>query len=286
MSTTPPPAALSATAITGIAAGVPYVAVPPMTGRRNAPVVVAWHLLDSPRTEAAFAAALPMADLDAWRVYLALPMCGGRAPEGGAEELMRRAMRDAVVEVHGPIATQAAAELEPVLAELRETLGMGDGPVALVGGSLGAAVVQLVLAEGSTPVAAAVLISPLVQLRPVVRMMSGLFGVDYSWSPESERLADRLDFVARAPEIARRGQPPLLLVVGGQDDADAFLGPARALSEALRASYDDSAAVALETVPGMGHALAEEPGVEPAPQTPAAREVDRLAVAWLARHLA
>ena len=257
-----------------------------MTGRRNAPVVVAWHLLDSPRTEAAFAAALPMADLDAWRVYLALPMCGGRAPEGGAEELMRRAMRDAVVEVHGPIATQAAAELEPVLAELRETLGMGDGPVALVGGSLGAAVVQLVLAEGSTPVAAAVLISPLVQLRPVVRMMSGLFGVEYAWSPESERIADRLDFVARAPEIARRGRPPLLLVVGAEDDADAFLAPARALADALRASDENGATpVALETVPGMGHAPAEEPGVEPSPQTPAARDVDRRTVDWLSRHL-
>jgi hypothetical protein len=35
----------------------------------------------------------------------------------------------------------------------------------------------------------------------------------------------------------------------------------------------------------MEHALAEEPGIEPAPQLPAATEVDRLAVAWFARHL-
>jgi hypothetical protein len=38
-------------------------------------------------------------------------------------------------------------------------------------------------------------------------------------------------------------------------------------------------------VAGMGHALAEEPGVEAAPQTPAAAEVDRLASEWLGDHL-
>jgi dipeptidyl aminopeptidase/acylaminoacyl peptidase len=41
----------------------------------------------------------------------------------------------------------------------------------------------------------------------------------------------------------------------------------------------------LVVVPGMGHALAEEPGIAPAPQLAAAAEVDRLAVGWFARHL-
>ena len=40
---------------TGTAAGVPYVALPPTTGRADAPLVVAWHLLDPPRTPEAFA---------------------------------------------------------------------------------------------------------------------------------------------------------------------------------------------------------------------------------------
>jgi hypothetical protein len=57
-----------------VAAGVPFVAVPPETGPRPAaPAVVAWHLQDAPRTEAAFAAALPLAGLDAWRIYLGCP---------------------------------------------------------------------------------------------------------------------------------------------------------------------------------------------------------------------
>src|SRR5919197_6457180 len=40
--------------ITGRAAGVPFIAVPPANGPRpDAPTVVGWHLLDPPRTEAA-----------------------------------------------------------------------------------------------------------------------------------------------------------------------------------------------------------------------------------------
>ena len=46
--------------VTGTAAGVPFLAVPPPVPRPSAPVVVAWHLMDPPRTEAAFAAALPL----------------------------------------------------------------------------------------------------------------------------------------------------------------------------------------------------------------------------------
>jgi len=56
------------------AQGVPYVLLAPRNGAPDAPLVVAWHLLDPPRTEAAFAAALPLDGLDAWRLYLGLPM--------------------------------------------------------------------------------------------------------------------------------------------------------------------------------------------------------------------
>jgi hypothetical protein len=50
--------------------------------------VVVWHLMDPPRTEAAFAAALLLAGLEAWRTYLGLPLSGSRMPPGGAEELL------------------------------------------------------------------------------------------------------------------------------------------------------------------------------------------------------
>jgi pimeloyl-ACP methyl ester carboxylesterase len=191
-----------------------------------------------------------------------------------------------VLRVLGPISERAVAEFDGAYADLRERLGLGDGPVGLVGGSLGAAVAQRVLLEGPVPVAAAVLVSPVVQLRQMVDAQSRMFNMSYAWSDGSSAVAGRLDFVARAAEFAARGEPPVLVIVGGDDERDAFLEPARGLCEALAARYADPAAVRLTEIPGMGHGLAEEPGMAPAPQTPAAAEVDGHAVAWFNRYLA
>ena len=266
---------------TGVAAGVPYVAVPPLTPSPSSPVVVAWHMLDAPRSEPAFAAALPLAGLDAWRMYLGLPMSGSRLPAGGLEELMRLGSEDAVRTLNGPIIEQAAEEFEAAWPALRETLRLGEGPVGVLGGSGGAAVAQLVLAEGGLRATAAVLVSPLVQLRAAVDAIGRQFGVSYPWSEPSLAVARQLDFVARADELAPHGKPAVLLVVGEQDDEEGFRQPAARLRDALGARTE----VDMVVVPGMVHALAEEPGMEPAPQTPHAAEIDRLAVDWLRRHL-
>jgi dienelactone hydrolase len=274
-------------AVTGVAAGVPFLAVPPQGGSRpSSPTVVAWHLMDPPRTEAAFAAALPLAGLNAWRIYLGLPMSGSRMPDGGPEELMRLGYEDAILNLHGPISDQAASEFEPALAELRSRLDLGSGPVGVVGGSNGAAVASLVLAESGTEIAAAVLVSPVVQLRSVVGAMERRFNAPYSWSEASHEVARRLDFVARAEEITdRQRDPAVLLVVGEEDDVSGFRQPAVELRDALAERYSAPDRAELVLVPGMGHALAEEPGIVPTPQTEAAAEVDRLAVRWFRRHL-
>jgi pimeloyl-ACP methyl ester carboxylesterase len=268
--------------ITGSAAGVPFVAVPPAGGpRASAPVVVAWHLLDPPRNEAAFAAAVPLRALDAWRVYLGLPLSGSRMPPGGLDELMRLGHEDAVLKLHMPVAYRAAEELGPALAELRERLGIEPGPIGVMGGSAGAAVAQLVMAESEQDVSAAVLISPVVQLRRTVEAMEKRFGVTYEWSDESNAVADRLDFVARAAELAG---PAVLLVVGEEDDP-AFRESAVGLATALTQTDGPPDRAQVVTVPDMGHALADEPGTEPEPQTPHAAVVDRRAVDWFERHL-
>jgi pimeloyl-ACP methyl ester carboxylesterase len=273
------------TAITGTAAGVPFLAVPPPDGTADAPVVVAWHLMDPPRTEAALASALPLDGLDAWRVYLGLPLHGSRFPDGGVEELMRRGYEDAVQNLYGPVSTQAAEEFAPAYAELRERFGFRDGPIGVLGGSLGSAVAQLVVADGAdgaggADVAAAVLVSPVAQLREVVTAVGRQFGISYPWSEPSEAIAERMDFVARADEVA--ACPATLIVVGEEDDEEGFRLPAARLHDALG---QRSVAAELVLVPGMGHTLAEEPGIEPAPQLPAAAEVDRLAVGWFSDHL-
>jgi dienelactone hydrolase len=265
-------------AIVGQAAGVPFVAVPPAGGARpSAPVVVAWHLLDPPRTEAAFAAAVPLEGLDAWRIYLGLPLSSSRTPAGGVDELMRLGYEDAVLKLDVPIANGAAEEVGPALADLRVRLGIDPGPIGVMGGSLGAAVAQLVMAEGDVEVSAAVLISPVVQERRKIEAIGKRFGFAYPWSDESSAASDRLDFVARASELAG----PAVLLVVGEDDDPGFREPAAELAAALGAG--ERARVV--TVPGMGHELAGEPGVEPEPQTPHAAVVDRHAVEWFERHL-
>ncbi len=261
---------------TDSAAGVPFIAVPPTHERRGAPVVVAWHLMDPPSTETALAAALPLDGLDAWRIYLGLPETGARSP--GAEESMRRGYEDAVMNMFGPISDRAAAEFPAAYDALRARFGFG-GPLAVVGGSLGSVVAQLVAIERADVVAMA-LVSPVTRLRAVVAVNERRFGVTYPWHPAAEEVADRLDFVDRAEETARHA-PAVQIIVGGQDDP-AIGTSAADLRDALAKQYADPSRIELVTVPDMPHALAE--GLDETPSVHAA-EVDRLMVDWLRRQL-
>src|SRR2546430_7190047 len=111
---------LGPSAFRGQAAGVPFVALPPIREERSsAPVVVSWHLMDAPRTETAFAAAVPLSGLDAWRIYLGLPLCGSRLPTGGWEEVMRLGYEDAVLKLIVPVVDQATGEVGRAIAGLR-----------------------------------------------------------------------------------------------------------------------------------------------------------------------
>jgi hypothetical protein len=78
--------------VRGAAFGVLYVAWPP-AGVQSAPLVVGWHLIDPPSSEAALATALPMTRLPARRVYLGLPLTGARSLSGGVRDVQRRAGR-------------------------------------------------------------------------------------------------------------------------------------------------------------------------------------------------
>ncbi|MFC5062420.1 alpha/beta hydrolase [Actinomycetospora atypica] len=260
-----------------VAAGVPYVLRPPESGRAGAPLVIAWHLMDAPRTERAFAAALPLEGLDAWRLYPGLPLSGDRSP--GFDEVMRLGYSEPVLELHGRVNAEAVAELPALLDAVRAEHGIGGGPVAVVGGSAGAGVAGAAVVGKVVDAAAAVLISPLLQLRPVVGILARQFGMDYRWTPDSDAVADRMDLVARSDEL---GPTPVRSIVGSEDSGDAFLYPAGRLRDLL---VERGVRADLRVVNGMGHALAEEPGVDPAPQTVHAREVDALTVEFLAQEL-
>ncbi|ALG12467.1 alpha/beta hydrolase family protein [Kibdelosporangium phytohabitans] len=258
-------------AITGTAAGVPFVALEPAGVEGPAPLVVTWHLMDAPRTEAAMAAALPMNDLPAWRVYLGLPMSGKRALPGGDEEYFGLAMQDAVLNVYGPTADQAATEFPAAVAELREQLSIADGPVYVAGGSAGSMVAYEVVTRGEVEIAAAAVVSPVTQLAPLIAANERRFEITYTWSGESREVAERYDFVRRADEIT----VPLLIVVGENDDI--------AVREPAALGHKAIAESELVTIPGMEHALADED--ETAPRTEDAKRVDAEFTRWFAQYI-
>jgi predicted esterase len=267
----------AAAPLTGVAAGVPYVALPPAGGARRAPLVVVWHGLGSPGSQHAMAAALPMARLPAWRTYLRLPTLAAGAPASGAEELVRPGAEGVVLRQPGPVIEQAVAGFPAVVAALRVQLKPAAGPIGLVGGSVGAVVALLILAEGAVPVQAAALVRPAVQLERAT--------LGNRRTEAAGAVAERLDVVARAHQIAARDpQPALLLVIGARDDAG-IREPAERLWHTLAGRYRDPGRVALLVVPDLRNVLAEEPGPHPVPRTPGAARVDAAVTGWLDRHL-
>ena len=176
--------------ITGSAAGVPFTALPPAEAVDGpAPLVVTWHMLDAPRTDAAFAAALPMSGVPAWRVHLGMPMCGARMVDGRLDAAIELARQDALLAFLAPITRQAADEFPAALTALREQLSVDDEPVGVLGASLGGAVALQVLTASEVPVKAVALVNPAVRIRSVVGLVEGLAGHPYRWTAESDEAA-------------------------------------------------------------------------------------------------
>jgi pimeloyl-ACP methyl ester carboxylesterase len=264
----------AADAITGWAAGVPYTALPPAApGDRPVPLVVAWHMMDPPRSDAGFAALLPLAGVPAWRVYLGMPLVGRRAVDGTAEAVRA----DPMMRYIDPVVRQATDEFPAALDELRRRFAADDGPIGLVGASLGGTVALNVLAGSAAPVSAVVLINPAIRARTAVGMVAAATGTPYPWTETSDRAAGRLDFVAQAGLIAARDPEAALLVISGERDEPAGREDARALRDLLSDRYARPDRIGLITIPSLAHSLLEHPRPD---------VVDRAATEWLAGHLA
>ncbi len=268
---------------TGIAAGVPFTALPPAGATDGpSPLIVTWHMLDAPRTDSAFAAALPMTGVPAWRVHLGMPMCGARMVDGRVDAAVELIRKDPLMAYAAPFTLQAADEFPAALAALRDQLPVDDEPIGILGGSLGGAVALEVWARQRTAIKAVALVNPAVRARSTVGVIEAAFGQPYPWTADSRKTAADLDFVARVEDFTT--QPPLLLV-SGERDHPAFQTDAADLVHALRAQYAHPEDVELITVPGLAHPLADEPGLEPAPQLPAAMAVDEILTQWFLRVL-
>ncbi|WP_187369630.1 alpha/beta hydrolase family protein [Fodinicola acaciae] len=267
--------------MTGTAAGVPYLALPPHDTGDNPSLIVGWHLSDPPRTEAAMAAALPMAQLPAWRVYFGLPLHGSRLPAGGHDEVMRLAYEDAVVNNYGAMVEQAVAEFPAALAAVRSQLGVDERPIGMFGGSSGSGVAMLSLLETDVEVSALAVVSPMVQLASIVAANEKLFGVTYDWHDTARKIAARWDLLARAAEFGPKAAAVRIIV--GEKDTPAVTEPAEKLWQTLSRDVLPADRVSLVTIPGMAHALAEPPGDDAAPQTADAARVEAAMTEWFAR---
>ncbi|RDI67992.1 alpha/beta hydrolase family protein [Nocardia pseudobrasiliensis] len=257
--------------ITGMAAGVPFTALGP-DGGGDAPLIVTWHMLDAPRSDAAFAAALPMGGVDAWRVHLGMPMCGARMVDGKTDAVVALFTEDPLMLYLHPFVVQACEEFPAALEAIRAQLPVDDGPIGVLGGSLGGAVALRVLAETETPIFAGAVVNAAIRMRTVVELFPG----DYPYDAESEKAVDSLDFIAKANEIARHAP---LLVVSGELDHPGLRADAARLVDAMGQRAE------LRSIAGLAHPLADEPGLEPAPQLPQARAVDSVLSEWFRRHL-
>jgi dienelactone hydrolase len=261
--------------------GVPFIALPPDGGREARALVILWHGFDPPRSEEALAAAVPLLALPAWRVYLGLPGNGARIPEGGVDEIMRRGAEDAVSLVFRPTIEGALAELPDAVADLRNQLSVDAGlPLGIFGFSAGGETVLLALSRRTLPFKAAVTFGAVADLPPLIDLTASMFGTRYAWTAARKSLAEELSPVFHARAIAQSGVP-VLLAFGGEDQY-----PVRGATEKLVGEIASNGGVTqLRVVHGVQHAFVDEPGIQAAPPTVAAREIDALTTEWFARYL-
>lgn len=74
-------------------------------------------------------------------------------------------------------------------------------------------------------------------------------------------------------------------MISGELDFPVLRTDAAELVDALRERYAQRDHVRLTTVADLPHPLAEQPGLEPAPQLSATKVVDEAMTQWFLRHL-
>ncbi len=272
-----------AQAIRGTTANeVPFLALPAEGGQKAHGLIVLWHGADPPRTEEALAGALPLREVVAWRVYLGLPLCGQRLPEGGFDEIMRRGAEDAVARLFHPIIAGAVDELAGAVDDLRMRLGIDPVlPLGLFGFSVGGAAALLTVARRALPFQTVVTFGATLDMRVLVDYLSSLYGAAYEWTDVRRDLAEQISVAHRARALAESGAHILLGV--GSEDPYPMRGPTEQLAAAIRHS---GGSAQVRTVANVGHGFVDEPGDAAVSQGSQARAVEQMASQWFRRYLA
>ncbi len=254
-------------------AGVPMVIRPPAHPTAPAPLIVLWHGYGIPDSEEVLAELLPLEQVQAWKVYLGLPMFGKRLPSGGNDEMMRRQLEDYVLRLLLPIIEQAMQELPTVVQALASqfSINVKDG-IGLFGFSIGGLAALLTLVESPLPIKTAVLAGVTKNLvaavdnyeravqsaYPTLKEQFPWVEEHYRWTAESELAKQRLDFVARASEITRRKPLSAVLFVHGLQDEIFAVSEVEELYAALAPYYkkcDLTEYLSLKTFEHLKHQL-------------------------------
>jgi predicted esterase len=244
----------------------------------NKPLIVLWHGLGPPGSEDELMAALPLDDVPATKVYLGLPLLGARAPAPGTETLAQRQARDYALRIFEPVVVGAAQELPQVLAALRERKCPGaTGKIGLFGFSAGGAAVLVALTERTVPVGVAVTVNAPAGLSSAIDALERATKQPYTWSQGAHQLAERIDPVLHAREIAGTHPQPALLLLHGADDTVISADGSLALEKSLRplyAGHEDR--LSLVIAPGVSHHWTDPASLE---------QVQSRVAAWFNRYL-
>lgn len=284
-------------------AGVPMVIRPPANLTAPAPLIVLWHGYGIPDNEEVLAELLPLEQVQAWKVYLGLPMFGKRLPSGGNDEMMRRQLEDYVLKLLLPIIEQAMQELPTVVQALASqfSLNIKEG-IGLFGFSIGGLAALLTLVESPLPIKTAVLAGVTKNLVAVVdnyeRTVQSAYPTlkeqfpwvekRYRWTAESEVAKQRLNFIARASEIAGRQPFPAVLFVHGSQDEIFAVSEVKELYAALAPYYqkcDRASHLSLQTFEHLKHQFDWKAAQNSPEMQQDIAELQRVVTEWFSQHI-
>lgn len=245
-------------------AGVPIVLRFPENQNQPAPLIILWHGFGVPNSEQVLAETLPLEDVPAWKAYLGLPLFGVRLPQGGVDELMQRQLDDYVLQLLLPVIEGAVGELPALIAALQTRFNIQlDTGIGLFGFSAGGIAAMLALTESKVPITTAVVAGITKDLLSAVDAVEKVFkayGVDlkYNWTEASIAAAKRLNFVARAKEIATVAQSPAILFLHGGNDEIYPAQDVQQLYAALLPYYEQANCperLSLQIFANLGHQI-------------------------------
>lgn len=284
-------------------AGVPIVVRPPANPSLPAPLIVLWHGAGMPNSEEELAETLPLEDVQAWKAYLGLPLFGKRLPVGGTDEIMRRQLEDYVLRLLLPIIEQAMQELPHVVHALQVQLGINDKEgIGLFGFSVGGLTALLTLVESPVLITTAVLAGVTKDMMsavdnyeravqasyPTLKEQFPWVEERYRWTAESEIAKQRLDFVARASDIAQRKPTPAILFVHGVQDEIFAINKVKELYGAIAPYYeqaDRADCLSMRSFEHLKHNLDLEAAKNSPDMQQDVAELQQVVAAWFSQHL-